>query len=76
MGVHVLLTVAYVILARRVWSGVRRRAAAAVPSEALPAEDRPPRTAVGWPPSGAHYRRYVERGFAALDDYLSDDFAA
>ncbi|HSR25360.1 MAG TPA: hypothetical protein VLW53_17525, partial [Candidatus Eisenbacteria bacterium] len=72
MGVQVLLAVAYVLLARHVWSGVRRRAAAAVAVEALPVEDRPPRTAVGWPPSGARYRLYVERGFAALDDYLSD----
>lgn len=76
MGVHVLLTLAYVLLARRLWRGVRRRAAAAVAVAALPVEDRPPRTAVGWPPSGARYRAYVERGFAALDDYLSDGFAA
>ena len=43
---------------------------------ALPADDRPPASAVGWPPSGSAFEAYVNDGFAALDAYLSEGFAA
>jgi len=42
----------------------------------LPAQDRPPSSAVGWPPSGSDFTSYVDEGFAALDAYLSEGFAA
>jgi hypothetical protein len=42
----------------------------------LPEEDQPPASAVGWPPSGAGFSSYVDEGFAALDAYLSEGFAA
>ncbi|MGH8891748.1 MAG: hypothetical protein ACRDWY_00330 [Actinomycetes bacterium] len=60
---------------------VRRRSArqvGPVVAEApeLPAEDRPPSSAVGWPPGGRHFTTYVDQGFAELDAYLSEGFAA
>lgn len=42
----------------------------------LPADDRPPPAAVGWPPAGSGFESYVDDGFAALDAYLSEGFAA
>jgi hypothetical protein len=42
----------------------------------LPAADLPPASAVGWPPQGARFTRYVDDGVAALDAYLDEDFAA
>ena len=52
----------------------RRRAAAVAPEPAqLPVDDQPPSSAVGWPPGGAAFTTYVDDGFAALDDYLSQD---
>jgi hypothetical protein len=71
-----LLTAGYfavVIRVRR--AGKLRRAAQAQPVE-LPEDDRPPETAVGWPPVGAEFSAYVDEGFAALDAYLSEGFAA
>ncbi|MGZ4591161.1 MAG: hypothetical protein ACXV4A_06230 [Actinomycetes bacterium] len=56
------------------WS--RRRLIAPLPLPALPAEDRPPASAVGWPPEGSRFTRYVDEGFAALDAYLEEGFAA
>lgn len=47
--------------------------ARAVTAPALPAEDRPPAAAVGWPPGGARLPAYIDAGFAALDAYLSED---
>lgn len=41
----------------------------------LPADDLPPATALGWPPYGRQFSTYVERGFQALDAYLSEGFA-
>lgn len=55
---------------------VRRAAAAGQDRPELPAEDRPPPTAVGWPPGGPAFTAYVDEGFAALDAYLSEGFAA
>jgi hypothetical protein len=43
---------------------------------ALPDEDLPPASAVGWPPQGPRFTRYVDEGFAALDAYLEEGFAA
>jgi hypothetical protein len=42
----------------------------------LPVEDRPPPSAIGWPPRGARFTSYVDEGFAALDAYLQDGYAA
>jgi hypothetical protein len=33
-------------------------------------------SAVGWPPGGARFTAYVDDGFAALDAYLQEGFAA
>lgn len=73
-----LLTVAYfavVLWVRR----SRRSAPAAVTGlaavAALPEDDQPPVTAVGWPPSGTGFTTYVDDGFEALDAYLSEGAA-
>ncbi len=42
----------------------------------LPVDDRPPATAKGWPPAGRQFAAYVDEGFAALDAYLGQGFAA
>jgi hypothetical protein len=56
----------------------RRRSAPVTEAVAatLPAEDQPPPSAVGWPPKGARFTSYVDEGFAALDAYLQDGYAA
>jgi hypothetical protein len=41
----------------------------------LPIADRPPATAVGWPPLGARFEAYVDEGCAAIDTYLSEGSA-
>lgn len=71
-----LLTVAY--FAGVVWLRRTRRttAAATEPAPELPIDDQPPATAVGWPPAGTGFTSYVDEGFAALDAYLSEGFAA
>jgi hypothetical protein len=63
------------------WSWHSRRtagptAATAAPLAVLPADDLPPPTAVGWPPGGTGFPSYVAEGFAALDAYLSEGYAA
>ncbi len=42
----------------------------------LPADDLPPATAVGWPPSGRQFTTYVDEGIRALDAFLSEGFTA
>ena len=42
----------------------------------LPVDDRPPASAVGWPPGGRQFTSYVDEGFRALDEYLSEGYAA
>jgi hypothetical protein len=53
----------------------RRRNAVTEVLPALPDEDLPPASAVGWPPEGASFATYVEEGLAALDAYLEEGFA-
>jgi hypothetical protein len=64
-----LLTVSYVVVVVRVLRSKRRRAVVVV--RCLHEDDRPPASAVGWPPEGARFDEYVEDGFAALDAYRS-----
>jgi hypothetical protein len=64
-----LLTVSYVVVVVRVLRSKRRRAEVVVPR--LHGDDKPPASAVGWPPEGARFDEYVEDGFAALDAYRS-----
>lgn len=62
-----------------IWARRARRRTAPVADAVvarLPAEDRPPASAVGWPPKGAGFTSYVDEGFAALDAYLQDGYAA
>jgi len=47
-----------------------------VPVADLPVDDRPPPTAVGWPPGGSGFASYVDDGFAAIDAWLSEGHAA
>ncbi len=47
--------------------------AAAVSRPALPVDDLPPATAVGWPPAGERLSTYLDEGFAAIDAFLSED---
>lgn len=69
-----LLTALYAVVV--LWLRRARRAARSQNCPELPAEDRPPPTAVGWPPEGPAFFAYVEEGFEALDAYLSEGFAA
>jgi hypothetical protein len=73
-----LLTAGY--LAAVVWvvrTKLRGRAAATVAEEPeLPAADRPPVTAVGWPPNGSQFPAYVDEGLAAVDAFLADRFTS
>jgi hypothetical protein len=50
--------------------------AGAVTCPVLPEEDRPPASALGWPPAGARLSTYLDDGFAALDAYLSEEHPA
>ena len=59
-----------------VWVRRTRRAASPANVSALPSDDQPPASAVGWPPKGSAFAAYVDDGFAALDAYLSEGFAA
>lgn len=73
-----LLTAAYLAVLVRVWRA-RRRPAGGLTDQALQglaSEDQPPAGAVGWPPLGEGFARYVEGGLAALDAYLSEDHTA
>jgi hypothetical protein len=73
-----LMTASYFAVVLWVRRGTRTaRAVAEAPGLALlPAEDQPPVSAVGWPPGGARFTAYVDDGFAALDAYLQEGFAA
>ena len=74
----ILLTVGFFAAVAWVRHGRKHRPAAVV-AEApamLPAEDLPPPSAVGWPPGGKQFSSYVDNGFAALDAYLSEGYAA
>ena len=74
-----LLTVSYFAAVIWVRRGAKQRAAAAaaavVQLVALPADDLPPTSAVGWPPGGSQFSAYVDQGFQALDAYLAEGFA-
>ncbi len=70
-----LLTVAFFVAVVRLGRARRALAATLAGLPLLPADDRPPETAVGWPPEGAAFSAYVDEGFAALDAYLSEGFA-
>jgi len=74
-----LLTAAYFVAV--VWVRRSRRrtevgAGTQVPVADLPVDDRPPPTAVGWPPGGSGFASYVDDGFAAIDAWLSEGHAA
>jgi hypothetical protein len=74
-----LLTTAYFAVVAWLWrsrksAGVTRVVVAE--AAVLPADDLPPATAVGWPPGGSGFTSYVDEGFAALDAYLSEGYAA
>jgi hypothetical protein len=73
-----MLTTAYFAVVVRLWRSRRVAAATAAVAQAaaLPADDQPPATAVGWPPGGSGFTSYVAEGFAALDAYLSEGYAA
>lgn len=74
-----LLTAGYFTAVAMVWRGSRRAGGAAAARHvlaALPAEDQPPPSAVGWPPAGDGFTPYVEEGIAALDAYRSQGHAA
>lgn len=69
-----VLTATYAVVVVRVCRA-RRRARLldrALLAGEVPAADRPPSSAVGWPPTGAAFTGYVEQGIAALDGYLSE----
>jgi hypothetical protein len=73
-----LLTVGFVAVVAWLLHGRKGRLApsvAAVPPM-LPADDLPPASAIGWPPGGKQFTSYVDNGFAALDAYLSEGYAA
>ena len=74
-----LVTAGY--FAAVVWVRRGRRIALAAQAAAglaaeLPEDDRPPASAVGWPPGGSGFTAYLDEGFAALDAYLSEGYAA
>jgi hypothetical protein len=76
-----LLTVGYFALVVRVVRGKRRNRVqlggeTGEVLAALPDDDQPPSSAVGWPPLGRQFTSYVDEGFAALDAYLSEGYAA
>jgi hypothetical protein len=73
-----LLTASYFAAVIWVRRGTRRRAAAIAIVEpvALPADDQPPSSAVGWPPGGSQFTAYVDQGFRALDAYLAEGLAS
>jgi len=74
-----LLTTAYFAGVAWLWDSGKAAGAAAVvvaDAAALPTDDQPPATAVGWPPGGSGFTSYVSEGFAALDAYLSEGYAA
>jgi len=73
-----LLTVGFFAVVTWVLRGRKHRLAAAVTEVPvmLPADDLPPASAVGWPPGGRQFTSYVDNGFAALDAYLSEGYAA
>ena len=70
---HTVLLAAFV--AGLLWVRRTARTAHRGPADVagLPAEDRPPASAVGWPPEGATFATYVDEGLAALEAYLSSE---
>ena len=70
--VQTLFTIAYLVLVGRVWA--MGRSGGSAPLQ-LPAADRAPESAVGWPPLDEGFDPYVDEGIAALDAYLSEGFA-
>jgi hypothetical protein len=76
-----LLTAGYFATVVWIVRGTRQarrdgRAAAQAAGGDLPVDDRPPASAVGWPPGGRQFTSYVDEGFRALDAYLSEGYAA
>ena len=76
-----LLTAGYFATVVWIVRGKRRarldvEAAEQLAGDDLPEDDRPPASAVGWPPGGRQFTTYVDEGFRALDAYLSDGYAA
>lgn len=78
-GMVLLLTVmtascfAGVLWVRRATRSARRGSAHLAER---PAADRPPTSAVGWPPGGEDFATYVDEGLAQLDAYLAEGYAA
>ena len=75
------ITVAYLVVFGRACAVARRRrsvgALMRIAPYVLPAADRPPAGAVGWPPEApAALAAYVESGLAAVDAYLAERFAS
>jgi hypothetical protein len=70
------LTASYFTVVIWVRQARRRSAVTDAVVARLPVEDQPPASAVGWPPKGARFTTYVDEGFAALDAYLQDGYAA
>jgi hypothetical protein len=68
------ITAAYLTVVGRAWSLSRRRRGDSVVAALgmLPVSDRPPASAVGWPPDGSLFQAYVEEGLGAMDAYLSE----
>ncbi len=45
-------------------------------SGTLPEADRPPASAVGWPPEGGQFSTYLDDGVATLHAYLEEGSSA
>jgi hypothetical protein len=69
-------TVVWIVRGKRRAGLDGRAAAEATAGSDLPVDDRPPSSAVGWPPGGRQFTSYVDEGFRALDAYLSEGYAA
>ena len=69
-------TVVWIVRAKRRARLDGLAAAEQVAGGDLPVDDRPPASAVGWPPGGRQFTSYVDEGFRALDAYLSEGYAA
>lgn len=66
-----VLVVVYLLRAKKAARGAK----AVVELVPLPADDRPPAAATGWPPMGSGLTPYVDEGFAAIDAFLSEGSA-
>ncbi len=69
-------TVVWIVRGKRQARRDGLAAAGQVAGGDLPVDDRPPASAVGWPPGGRQFTSYVDEGFQALDAYLSEGYAA